>query len=451
MRKHKKLILIMAIVLAVVTAISGATFAWFASSQSVVNKMNTSSFAAGDVQIVEVFEEGSQPDPGMEVNKDVAVMNLSGTDTNAFVRISFAEYLTMALHDGEATGVADKWVSSQGYTSSGASPTGGGTANVYTFPQVFNSDAFTATSSGWVEFDDAYCTAEGITYTEQGAAATLAALTTKGITIMVNKKSETLPDGSNKDTYSFVAFSTPLSASAVADVANKMDKYDGLPQRVVPYYFDTTGTLVEGTFLQGWNRLTKTLNVDDWKFMVFERPVAVGNEKKWFSDTPLTDQSFPHLSLSTGTSPVATNLNPMSALTLGVTPDRPAPPETRSYGTSVVDANLQLVFTTNLLLTYATPITNAADDKWIYNPEDGFFYYIGKLSPSQGTSQLLDGVYTKQAAGNTYANMSYDLEVCMEAIQAVGSALSSSDGFGLGTTGVSGAILTYLSTLADAA
>jgi len=84
--------------------------------------------------------------------------------------------------------------------------------------------------------------------------------------------------------------------------------------------------------------------------------------------------------------------------------------------TSALDANIAL----NFLNTSAT--INAG--KWFYNTADGYFYYIGELLPGTTSPLLLNSVALDEDAGNEYAQITYDLNVKMEAIQNTADALA---------------------------
>ncbi|MDR1513350.1 MAG: BsaA family SipW-dependent biofilm matrix protein [Propionibacteriaceae bacterium] len=74
-----------------------------------------------------------------------------------------------------------------------------------------------------------------------------------------------------------------------------------------------------------------------------------------------------------------------------------------------------------------TPTPN----KWFYNAQDGFFYYIGKLEPGQSSGTLLESLTLDPSADNAYSGMKFDLIVNLEAIQNTADALSSASGWKL--------------------
>lgn len=92
MRKNKKLLLGLAVVLAVVMTLSG-TFAWFTATDSVTNHLETSQISDGSVSILEVFTPPKDWKPGQTVTKQVAVVNTGESDV--LVRVSFEEMMSL--------------------------------------------------------------------------------------------------------------------------------------------------------------------------------------------------------------------------------------------------------------------------------------------------------------------------------------------------------------------
>ena len=64
--------------------------------------------------------------------------------------------------------------------------------------------------------------------------------------------------------------------------------------------------------------------------------------------------------------------------------------------------------------------TNKLGTDWLQDGE--WDYYIGKLSASQGTTQLLDAVILNSAAGNEYKGVGFNVKVEAEGIQASNNA-----------------------------
>lgn len=90
MKKNKKLIMGMAIVLALATVVVGATFAWYTATDNALNKMNTRKLIDGSVEIFEVFPD-DKIEFGATLQKEVGATNTG--DIPVLIRMSFEELL----------------------------------------------------------------------------------------------------------------------------------------------------------------------------------------------------------------------------------------------------------------------------------------------------------------------------------------------------------------------
>ncbi|MCL2298952.1 MAG: hypothetical protein FWC27_02250 [Firmicutes bacterium] len=208
MRKNKKLIMAMAIVLAIAT-MAGATFAWFQSDDGVVNHMETGQLTDGDVQIVEIFPV-QDINPGVELDKVVWTVNSGNVD--ALVRVSFAEVLQMLDNNGAAyDDVSAVWANE-------------GTSGNPTIPQLFSSDSVTGTgaytaSKGWIELDLA----------DPGCPFNTATGIPAGVTVLYKEFTASAGTPNEFTTYSFVCYGT-IDYDGTDDAYE--DKYDGKLQYV---------------------------------------------------------------------------------------------------------------------------------------------------------------------------------------------------------------------------
>ncbi|MEO1771829.1 hypothetical protein [Candidatus Enterococcus ferrettii] len=98
--------------------------------------------------------------------------------------------------------------------------------------------------------------------------------------------------------------------------------------------------------------------------------------------------------------------------------------------------------------TDITDIATLASKNWVYNADDGWFYYTVPLKSGETTPDLLKKLVFESALGVEYTNASFDLVVKMEAVQATEAALTDSAGWNLGggskPTGDTLAIVTKL-------
>lgn len=79
----------------------------------------------------------------------------------------------------------------------------------------------------------------------------------------------------------------------------------------------------------------------------------------------------------------------------------------------------------------ALPSAAANTDKWFYNSEDGYFYYLAVVPSGTSTVDIINSVQLLPSAGNEYNKVLYDLTVRAEAIQPIADAVA--DEWGLAT------------------
>ncbi|HCM88357.1 MULTISPECIES: BsaA family SipW-dependent biofilm matrix protein [Vagococcus] len=91
-----------------------------------------------------------------------------------------------------------------------------------------------------------------------------------------------------------------------------------------------------------------------------------------------------------------------------------------------------------LTLEFVNLSATPTENKWFYNNEDGFFYYVGVLDAQTQTPQLLDSVTLSQKAGNEYSKFEFDLTVKASSIQAAKEAVDSDQWLNGSNTTLSG-------------
>jgi hypothetical protein len=107
------------------------------------------------------------------------------------------------------------------------------------------------------------------------------------------------------------------------------------------------------------------------------------------------------------------------------------PGDTRTIPTATATAVSQL--SAYITYAYGADINNTTPtaDKWYYNAADGFFYYIGIIAPGTSSAKLLDSVTLASSANKAFLQVSYDLSVTVESIEAVQAAIGDSAGWNL--------------------
>jgi alternate signal-mediated exported protein len=97
-----------------------------------------------------------------------------------------------------------------------------------------------------------------------------------------------------------------------------------------------------------------------------------------------------------------------------------------------------------LLINYTRVVSNTSLEtppndtapvynRWFYNEDDGFFYFIKPITDGEVSLSLTESLSLAKDAGSEYDGMSYDFIVHMQAIENVDEALTSSKGWGLST------------------
>ncbi|MDR3314403.1 MAG: SipW-dependent-type signal peptide-containing protein [Oscillospiraceae bacterium] len=102
----------------------------------------------------------------------------------------------------------------------------------------------------------------------------------------------------------------------------------------------------------------------------------------------------------------------------------------------LVNSHLDALIHFNYDALSATPET----DKWFYNEDDGFFYFIGHVEPGTISPLLLESVTLDASANSQYTSMLFDLYVNLEAIQPLESAVTAASGWNVSNTAILNAL-----------
>jgi hypothetical protein len=102
-------------------------------------------------------------------------------------------------------------------------------------------------------------------------------------------------------------------------------------------------------------------------------------------------------------------------------------PLSTAVGTSALDSNIVFNYDSYLGAAQGPYILN----NWYYNQADGYFYFMGKIEAGMNSTNLLKSIQLKDAVGNSYAMMEYNLIINMEAIQNTAAAITGASGWGM--------------------
>ncbi|MDR2525466.1 MAG: BsaA family SipW-dependent biofilm matrix protein [Oscillospiraceae bacterium] len=383
-KNHKSVVLALAAVMAVVIAVTGSTFAWFTATEGKKNHFETAGITDGTSSIYEVFKEPKEWLPGQEVIKNVGVSNTGENDLLA--RVSFEEVLDKLSGSMERL------------------PTPAASPQV---PVLFNESAYLdstgAPINGWMTLADALAADAGLSVD----SAVETALGAAAYATLLVKKNVTNPGTTSESTgYSFVFwYPIPGDYTVPANDPAKAASYAGKKQAAAAdLYID-----------ESVDHSTRVLKVDaaSVKFSAFSGRAT--------TKTAWADFVVPQVFDTDGVTPIAAA----------------APADITATLLSQLDALIHLnygVDDTGAATVSATPEAG----KWVYNPEDGFFYFIGNIEPGTISPLLLNSVTLDETSDQMYTDMMYDLYVNMEAIQPLEAAVRSATGWNLtGTFGQS--------------
>ncbi|MDR1464096.1 MAG: SipW-dependent-type signal peptide-containing protein [Oscillospiraceae bacterium] len=359
---YRRWLMAAALVLALLTAGSSATFAWFTATDGKQNHFQTGRITDGTATLYELFREPKEWVPGQEVIKNVGVANVG--ELPVLARISFEEIL-------------DKFTSV--YSAKNHVLTG------TEVPIVFTNDAIYTTANGWYTPASLPAANGGPLAIDSTVTAGLGAAAASTLLVRGQRLSAT----SNNYGYNFVFwYVVPSGPYAGKKQAARADFY----------VEDVSGVL------------TLKMAPGSQKFYAYDGRAKT--EAMW--------ANFP-----------ATLKHTSAAVTT------PSLPLTANTVRSVLDSKIKLAYDE---LT-ATPTSK----KWVYNPDDGYFYYIGLIPPGSISPLLLKSVTLDATADDSYGEMKFDLYVVMQAIQPTKDALTSPIGWGMnGASPASAAIIAKL-------
>lgn len=427
--KKKKRALATASGLALIALLSG-TFAWLTAQDQRVNRLESLAVSDGSVAVNETFD----PTPiqaGAEATKKVTITN--GGSTPVFVRASFEEVLKHLKKDAEETTRTTKWVE--------PTPAAGSTAVTAAQKAGIGVDLP-------VEFSDTNYTKWTDISSKITLDGTTATLDSKGVKVMARGFYK-LDAATNKPVQEFeYVMYAPLTTGKNQKVTGDLVIKD--------YNVPGSGLTTADTGITNWKYDITSSSI---KYYVYEDGYDV-NTVNWAKSVLSNDPSdpsktptgaallgtkgtrygkdFDYRSQADGGIIPTVNLTPKLLGNSSTTPAVPLYP-TPTNPTNAIQADNKGKITleynkTNILDPAPTDTSTKFDvNKWVYNPEDGWFYYTGYVATGAFTTSFLEKVKYDSSIGTEYSNATYDLVVKMEAVQADKQALTdtTAGGFGL--------------------
>ncbi|EOL47707.1 hypothetical protein [Enterococcus caccae] len=395
MKKNKKKKLVAASGLALLAFLAG-TFAWINSQDQKINRVSASAFKDDSVS---VEENWSPVDiiPGTETTKEVTVKNTGSGPV--FVRISYEEVLKHLKGKGDVTNRDTGWT---------ASATPNPLAD--DVPVGYDGAKYVNGTSNYKDVTSKVKDAQG---------AALPA----GVKVYA-KGSVTKNPVTNSEV-------TTFNYSAFFEYAT--GKYQAMETDV-----SVSGGNSENSLVENWDfvmsKAKYSVYSGGYKYVVTNWAASSlegASEEATKVKASLLGSAGKKYDIEYDYTKAALGLSEIPAVTVATAADQIPVANSDRKGVQADKAALDV---SGINIEYGTEIGTTKDlknDKWVYNNEDGYFYFSSPLNSGESTPQLLKKLVFTNEIGKEYTNATYDLIVKMESIQATKEALSDSTGWNL--------------------
>lgn len=398
--RRKKKLLAIAALLALVAVISG-TFAWITSQQQKLNRVQSSVVADDSVVVHEVWKPTPML-PGTESTKQVTVQN-TGT-SNVFVRVSYEEVLKYLASKGEET------LSPSSVPGAKFDPTA--TSTLTSHVPVAYSPEKISTNNGYTEVPAAQVTGlEGNTKLFVTGGQKIAAngeITTEYTPIIVHEY-ETGKFQKMDGEVAVTARGADNKSESAADWTFSVDK--------LTYAYYAGGYKNEAV---NWAKssLAPKGQTDVTGYAMLGTTGTQGENKYYYTKDDLGISALPATTPATDADLIPTAAN-----------------ENKGVQADLKGLSVNPVKQNHIRIGYSDAITTTDTldlNNWVYNSDDGWFYYTEPLAPNATTPKLLEKLIYDKDLGGEYTNATYDLIVKMEAIQATQAAIEDPDAWNIG-------------------
>lgn len=426
----KKKLMAAAAALALIAAISG-TFAWLTAQDQRINRAESAAVSDDSV----VLKEEWEPVPlvaGTKAKKEVSVSNTG--NASVFVRISYEEVLKHLTNKGDIV-----YNTELAHPTAKYNPTTATTDLNVDMPVDFNAQSF---------FADGYSVvpAANLTFSDSTADPKVKLLAKGGKSLggLTGTWSENLETRIAYEYYTHPDNAT-LNPGDTGYDASK-NKYQSMSCDL-DYDYEAEASEDGATWTYEVTNVQYGYYPNGYKNTVANWAVS--------SLAPKGQTGAPtgHALLDTASSRYGVSYD-YTAAALGLTsipaPARPTVADQKPIAASTeygVQADTTGLGKNHIRIgygSYITTVTTFAANNWVYNDDDGWFYYTSPVPGGATTNDLMKELIFESEMGKEYTNASYDLVVKMEAIQATADALTDSTGWGLASTGETGTIASKL-------
>ena len=394
--KKKKIVALAALAL---LAAGAGTFAWMNSQDARINRVSSAAIKDGSVTVEESFE----PKPiiaGTKTKKEVNITN-SGS-APAFVRVSYEEVLKYLTSKGQISEKAAGWKAAEKPSLSDD------------VPLEYNGSKYTDAKSGYTN-----------------------------ITSKVKLGTSALPNGvlvyaKGNVTKDPLTGALSRNFNPVVFYEYAQGKYQSMTATV-----EVTSPMVEGVSVDTWEFVMKdgatySVYADgyqntaiNWANSTLEgaSPEATkihssllgSSGKKYDVDYNYTAEALKTTLPSTATPATDASQFPVNGKEQkGIQADK-----------NVLGKNGIQIEYDDFVVSMDKLVGDESKDKWVYNKDDGYFYYTSPLASGKTTNGLLKSLVFSNSIDTSYTNATYDLIVKMEAVQATTEALTDDQGWKL--------------------
>ncbi len=386
--KRKKKLLGIAVGFAIVACVAG-TFAWQTYQDQKLNRVKSAEVISDAVKVTETWSK-TPITPGGSATKDAKVTNAS--DVQVFVRASFEEVM--------------KHLAGKGVETTKTTPTSYKPATAKLtedIPVSYAGESTTLIAQGWSKLTAITGLPTGVEVWAKGSA------TANPVTpAQIDYSFET------KVFYHYTADGTDYFQKMSADIAHDGTAAAGTP---VTSWKVSAANFQYYVYAGGYNYISKnwaasnlvsiyapagTTTPTDTSLIGYN---GTNNGEVFDYRTDAGVKAPTSLSLFSGTLPTIDG----QALNVFADADN-------DFGGP--SSEIKIKFGS------LTDTATLSKDKWVYNAEDGWFYYLAKLDASysaSGTAGTTNSLITNLLYGSTdqrYTNVTYDLTIKTEAVQA---------------------------------
>lgn len=408
-KSKKKKLLVLSVAFALIAALSG-TFAWFTEQDQRINRIaSASAVTDGTVYVEEKFDP-TPIRPGGEATKEVKVTNDGAFPV--YVRVSYEEVF--------------KYLTSKGVVTKATTPYTTPTTPAITddIPIGYNGDKY--------KTDPAYSDVTSqVTMAGGGALpANVKVYVTGAITQDVStseiRRNFTAHVFNEYETGKFQKMDFKIEAMGVPTVADVGDPVTNWTFEASDFAYHT---YVGGHSYQAANWATSAL------------PSQLGGATNYAVLGGSGQQHGVDFDYTTGT------IGALPAVSVGSGSEIP----TTGTPQGDVQADKAALSKNAIQIKYGSDIAAVSDltaataqNKWVYNDTDGWFYYTSPLKANTSTNDLLKSLKFANDMGDEYNLSEFDLIVKLEVIEAQKDAMKEAWKMDVDTAGTSKTIADYI-------